>query len=108
MGVCPRDVIVEYAKLNSDRAVRMMSTWEKFPVELFKLVSVQRSRRDVTSVRAILQTMGRLRNQPANWEDPFEGKIPRSSPPPTRSSNFFVRETKIYYIILQPSTGGKG
>jgi hypothetical protein len=50
MDVCPRDVIVEYAKLNPDRAVRMLSTWEKFPVELFKLVSVQRSRCVVTSV----------------------------------------------------------
>ncbi len=74
MDVCPRDVIVEYAKLNPDRAVSMLSTWEKFPVELFKLVSVQRSRCVVTTVRVILQTMGRLCDQPANWEDLFEEK----------------------------------
>ncbi len=36
--VSPRDLITEYTKLNADSAVRMLAQWERFPVELFKLV----------------------------------------------------------------------
>jgi hypothetical protein len=44
LDVCPHDLITEYTKLNADRAVQMLSTWERFPVELVKVVAIQRSR----------------------------------------------------------------
>jgi hypothetical protein len=53
--VSPRDLITEYTKLNADRAVRTLTQWERFPVELFKLVAIQRSRPVISAVRAALQ-----------------------------------------------------
>jgi len=44
LDVCPHDLITEYTKLNADRAVQMLSTWERFPVELVKVVAIQRNR----------------------------------------------------------------
>ncbi len=43
LDVCPHDLITAYTKLNAERAVQMLSTWERFPVELVKLVATQRS-----------------------------------------------------------------
>ncbi len=44
LDVCPYDLITEYTKLNANRAVQLLSTWERFPVELVKVVAIQRSR----------------------------------------------------------------
>jgi hypothetical protein len=54
LDVCRRDLITEYTKLNANRVVRMISTWERFPVELFKLVAFQRSRPVISAVCAVL------------------------------------------------------
>jgi hypothetical protein len=48
-------------------------TWEKFPVEKFKLVSVQRSCSVVTFVQSFRQWVASSK-QAAKWEDPFEEK----------------------------------
>jgi hypothetical protein len=49
--------------------------WERFPVELFKLVAIQRSRPVISAVRAALQAMDRLPVRPPDWVDPFEDRV---------------------------------
>jgi hypothetical protein len=75
LDVSPRDLITEYTKLNADRAVRMLAQWERFPVELFKLVAIQRSRPVISAVRTALQAMDRLPVRPPDWVDPFDDRV---------------------------------
>jgi hypothetical protein len=49
--------------------------WERFPVELFKLVAIQRSRPVISAVRTALQAMDRLPVRPPDWVDPFDDRV---------------------------------
>jgi hypothetical protein len=53
----------------------MLTQWERFPVKLFKLVAIQRSRPVISAVRAALQGMDRLHVRPPDWVDPFEDRV---------------------------------
>jgi hypothetical protein len=75
LDACPIDLITEYTKLNADRAFRMLSQWERFLVELFKLVAIQRSCAMISAVDAVLQAIDCLPVRPPDWVDPYEGKV---------------------------------
>jgi len=70
----PRDVLMEYARLNPDRAVRMLAHWEAFPLECFSLLHVDRAANTVIALRELLRSIGRLRSRPADWTDPFAAR----------------------------------
>jgi hypothetical protein len=68
----PGALIVEYAKLNLDRAVQMLAHWEDYPVALFRLLRVSHNAAQaIVALREYLDSVGLLRRRPADWDDPF-------------------------------------
>jgi hypothetical protein len=68
----PGVLILEYAKRNLDRAVRMLAHWEDSPAALFRLLGVsQVASEAIVALREYLDSVGLLRRRPTDWDDPF-------------------------------------
>jgi hypothetical protein len=71
IGLPKRQVFLLYHKYDIDRAVEALDLWETQPSRITDMLGLGRGGLLVRDCRELLWSVGRLRERPADWVDPF-------------------------------------
>jgi hypothetical protein len=71
LNLTSRAIVFLYIRADLDRAARLLALWEEKPFVAAYLLGTDRIKMVVWDLRELLQSVGRLRNRPPDWIDPF-------------------------------------